>query len=192
MINLEKPPALKVAKWLNSETPIDLKSQQGKVVAVFAFQMLCPGCVSTGLPQVQKLRQRFSAESLTVIGLHCVFEHHEAMGEKSLAAFLHEYRLGFPVGIDKPNGTGIPATMAAYEMRGTPTLLIFDREGRLRRHYFGHPDDMILGAEIMGLVMETDARSSEKIMQRALVFPGQHDHDHVHGPGCGHDHEHAG
>jgi peroxiredoxin len=193
MIDLENPPPLTVSSWLNAPAPLDLKSLKGKVVVVFAFQMLCPGCVSNGLPQMQKLRQRFGRDDLAVIGLHTVFEHHEAMGEEALKAFVHEYRPRFPVAIDKPNGKGIPATMAAYEMRGTPTLLVFDREGRLRRHYFGHPDDMILGAEIMALVMETDARATERIMQRAIVFPGQHqDHDeeHVHGPGCNHGHDH--
>ena len=40
----------------------------------------------------------------------------------------------------------IPKTMAAYEMNGTPTLLVFDREGNLRLNHFGHIDDLALGA----------------------------------------------
>ena len=45
------------------------------------------------------------------------------------------------------------------------------------------------GTILMGLVIEADARATEKIMQRALVFPGQHQHEH--GPGCNHGHDHA-
>lgn len=39
-------------------------------------------------------------------------------------------------------------------MRGTPTLMLIDRAGRLRRKIFGHLPDLHLGAEIMRLVAE--------------------------------------
>jgi hypothetical protein len=45
---------------------------------------------------------------LAVIGLHTVFEHHSAMQEDSLRAFLHEYKVQFPVAIDKPGIAGDP------------------------------------------------------------------------------------
>ena len=63
-----------------------------------------------------------------------------------LEAFLHEYRIFFPVGVDQPATSGPwPMMMAAYGMRGTPTTLIFDRCGRLARHSFGAEDDLALG-----------------------------------------------
>ena len=43
-----------------------------------AFQMLCPGCVSHGLPQAKRIQHTFG-DAVTVLGLHCVFEHHAAM-----------------------------------------------------------------------------------------------------------------
>jgi hypothetical protein len=111
--------------------------------------MLCPGCVSQGLPQAQRARATFSENDLAVIGLHTVFEHHEAQGSAAaLSAFLHEYRIGFPVGIDAQDAGG-PVTMRAYGMRGTPTTLVYDRAGRLRLHQFGHVEDMALGATLM-------------------------------------------
>ncbi len=48
----------------------------------------------------------------------------------------------------------MPQTMAAYRMQGTPTLLLIDRAGQLRRQIFGHIPDLRLGAEIMRLVAE--------------------------------------
>ena len=36
--------------------------------------MLCPACVSHGLPQAARLRETFAPEDLAVIGLHTVFE----------------------------------------------------------------------------------------------------------------------
>lgn len=68
-----------------------------------------------------------------MLGLHSVFEHHDAMGPVSLEAFLHENRIGFPVGVgahDQPGGT--PITMARYRLLGTPSLILIDRAGRIR------------------------------------------------------------
>jgi hypothetical protein len=106
------------------------------------------------------------------------------MTEAALEAFLHEYRLPFPVGIDEPDGDSIPVTMRAYQMRGTPTLLIFDRVGRLRRHYFGAPDDMVVAGEIAAMALESDARETERGLSRVLIMPGARPrHGHQHGPG---------
>lgn len=118
------------------------------------FQMLCPGCVSQGLPQAQRVASVFRPDDVVVIGLHSVFEHHEAMGPYALNVFLHEYRIRFPVAIDEPNGVEQPRTMRTYGFEGTPTTLLIDREGRLRRQTLGHIPDLQLGAEIMALVGE--------------------------------------
>lgn len=149
-----KPPPLTTSRWFNSRTPLDLPALAGRVVAVYAFQMLCPGCVANALPQAQRLRKTFAESDLAVIGLHTVFEHHEANTPAALEAFLHEYRIKFPVGIDAPDPKGgpIPQTMAAYALQGTPSLLLFDRQGRLVHKLFGHPPDLTLGAAVQALV----------------------------------------
>ena len=198
MFDPENPPELSVTRWFNTRAPLSLKALKGKVVLVVAFQMLCPGCVQHGLPQAQKIAEQFSDDEVVVIGLHSVFEHHAAMGPESLEAFLHEYSWPFPVAIDTPDGVKMPKTMAAYEMRGTPTMLLFDRQGRLRRHYFGHVEDIRLAAELMGLAIEdADAPRAESVaierkLHATLVDPhAQHGHDHGHEHGddcCGHDH----
>jgi hypothetical protein len=98
----------------------------------------------------------FRPQDVVVIGLHCVFEHHAAMTPVSLRAFLHEYRIRFPVAVDMAGENGpLPQTMAAYALEGTPTLLLIDREGRLRARHFGQVADLALGAEIMMLVQES-------------------------------------
>ena len=148
-----------IAQWLNAPAPIALASLRGRVVLAVAFQMLCPGCVAHALPQAVRAREAFAAEDLAVIGLHTVFEHHEAQGTRAaLAAFLHEYRIGFPVGIDAEDPDGpIPQTMRLYRMQGTPTTLLIDRQGRLRLAEFGHLDDLRLGAAIATLIAEAKA-----------------------------------
>lgn len=157
---LDAAPELDVAAWVNTPTALALSSLRGKVVVIEAFQMLCPGCVQAGLPQLARLHAQFMPAEVAVIGLHTVFEHHDVQGGHApLEAFLGEYGYRSPVGIDRPVGHGLPATMAAYGMQGTPTLLLIDREGRLRRQYFGHVPDLRLGAEIMALIDGAEAFS---------------------------------
>jgi hypothetical protein len=146
---------LSVSQWLNTETVIDEASMQGRVIVVYAFQMLCPSCVINSIPQANQVYQVFNRKDVVVIGLHTVFEHHEAMTAVSLKAFIHEFQIKFPVAIDLPSTSSpIPTTMARYSMRGTPTLLLFDKTGRLRKNHTGHIADLVIGAEIMALISE--------------------------------------
>ena len=149
-------PAIHASDWLNTDDPPTLAGLKGRVVAVEAFQMLCPGCVSHGLPQAQRLHRLFRREDVVVIGLHTVFEHHDVMGPDALRVFLHEYAIEFPVAIDRHvDGDAIPATMARYGLRGTPSTLLVDRGGRLRHSFFGAQDDLVLGAHIGKLLTES-------------------------------------
>jgi hypothetical protein len=155
-LTLREAPEWQIAEWQSSDGPLSLAGLRGKVVVALAFQMLCPGCVAQALPQMQRVRDAFPDGEVAVIGLHTVFEHHEAQGRRDvLAAFLHENRIGFPVGIDAQDDGVLPQTMSAYAMQGTPTLLLIDRAGRLRMQRFGHIDDLRLGAAIASLVAET-------------------------------------
>lgn len=217
MFDPETPPELAVTRWLNAREPLSLERLKGRVVVLLAFQMLCPGCVEHAIPQMKRLRARFNPEQVAIIGLHSVFEHHAAMTPAALEVFVSEFKVPFPVAIDAPDGEDMPQTMATYQMQGTPTMLIFDRAGRLRRHYFGRPDDITLAAEIMALAIEDKGspRNEAALIERKLAatLVGEshaHDHDHhhhhdhaqgqcghAHGEGheccgaCDHDHDHA-
>ena len=150
--DLVPAPELNVSQWFNSKQDITLDSLRGRVIVIEAFQMLCPGCVSHGLPQAKQIHALFPDDKVAVLGLHTVFEHHAAMTPVSLKAFIHEYQLRFPVGVDETTDRGIPKTMAAYRLRGTPSLLIIDQVGNLRANHFGHTTDMQIGAEIAALL----------------------------------------
>jgi peroxiredoxin len=163
-------PPLHVTEWFNTDTPIALDALRGRVVVVHAFQMLCPGCVAQGLPQAMKVHKLFSASEVVVLGLHTVFEHHDVMSPNALKAFLHEYRIAFPVGVDLPaKDHAVPTTMQAYGLRGTPSLVVIDRGGRVRLNHFGHMDDLQLGALLGTLLSETTPQS---------IGPATADHEH--------------
>jgi hypothetical protein len=146
-------PELHVSRWFNTPAPITLESLRGRVVALHVFQMLCPACVSHGLPQAIRMHELLPNDQVAVIGLHSVFEHHEAMGPAALQAFIHEYRLRFPIGVDQHEPPrGIPLTMAALGLQGTPSLVLLDRAGGIALSHFGPIDDIALGA-IVGQLM---------------------------------------
>ncbi|MGY4318297.1 peroxiredoxin family protein [Bradyrhizobium sp. JR3.5] len=142
-------PEIAASRWFNTGAPLTLAALRGRPVLLHAFQMLCPGCVTHGTPQTQRAFELFKHSDLQVIGLHTVFEHHAAMTEVALEAFIHEYRLTFPIGVDEAgDGTPIPITMQRYGMQGTPTSILIGRDGNIVHHGFGQQSDMALGAII--------------------------------------------
>jgi hypothetical protein len=166
-------PPLDVSEWFNTATPLSLEALGGRIVVLHAFQMLCPACVSHGLPQAQAIHDRFSDLGVAVIGLHTVFEHHAAMTPLALEAFIHEYRFSFPIGVDRPSATdSVPHTMRAYQLRGTPSLVVIDRTGQIRQSAFGRVDDLSLGALLGQLLMEPESATvmpaGERVNSRGL------------------------
>lgn len=152
-------PPWTTSAWFNSAQALQPTDLRGKVVVLHAFQMLCPACVAHGLPQAQRIHAAFARHGVVVIGLHTVFEHHAAMMPVSLQAFLYEYRIDFPVGVDAASTDAhdpIPITMQAYGMQGTPSLVLIDRGGHMRHHAFGAVEDLAVGAAIATLIAAGD------------------------------------
>lgn len=164
---------IEASDWLNTEKPLSLPSLLGRVVVVTVFQMLCPGCAQFSLPQARKLHGTFAREDLVVIGMHSVFEHHHVMTTDALRVFAGEYRMQFPIAIDSPEeGSSVPVTMRKWALKGTPTLMVFSRDGGLALQHFGLLDDLHLGALLGELIAH---RTSETI--RAM--------SNGEGDGCG-------
>ena len=70
----------------------------------------------------------------------------------ALKAFIHEYQLRFPIGVDQPGESTLPLTMQAYSLRGTPSLILIDQLGRLRANHFGQASDMKVAYLISSLI----------------------------------------
>jgi thiol-disulfide isomerase/thioredoxin len=139
------PLELSVSQWFNTDRAVTLEQLNGRVVVVGAFQMLCPGCVAHSIPQLKKLHELSRDLPLTVIGLHTVFEHHQAM-------------LAFPVGVAAYEGNSLtPKTMEDWHMRGTPSTFVFAANGDLSLHQFGHVDDLPLGIFVGQLIAAVNA-----------------------------------
>jgi hypothetical protein len=98
---------------------------------------------------------------VAVIGLHTVFEHHDVTGPEALRVFLDEYWTAFPVGVDQADPRSpVPLTMQAYGLRGTPSVVVFDPQGRVRLNHFGQIDDLQLGALIGQWLAEASSNAT--------------------------------
>ncbi len=156
-------PALEVSDWLNTDSPLQLSQLHGKIVVLHAFQMLCPGCVSHGIPQAAEIHELYQNTDVKVIGLHTVFEHHDVMGKDALMAFVHEYQIRFPVAIDKASDKeAIPDTMKNYQLQGTPSLVLIDQQGQVRLKHFGRLSDMQLGNAIGQLLSSKMVKDNDE------------------------------
>jgi hypothetical protein len=154
-------PELLVQTWFNTDRPLLISGLRGKVVVLAAFQVLCPNSIAAAVPQAQRIYEIFEPKDVAVIGLHATFEHHDAFNAAVLKAFIHEYRVKFPIALDQPNpASPIPHTMDRYKMRGTPSLVLIDRHGFVRKHAFGAVDDLRIGAEIGALTQESAAAAA--------------------------------
>jgi hypothetical protein len=119
-----------------------------------------------------KTRERcsFDRDQIVLLGLHTVFEHHDVMGGDALAAFLSEYRIDLPVGIDRHDGDPVPLTMQTYGLRGTPSTVLIDRGGPLRHSAFATVDDLVLGAQLGQLLAEA-LITPQSVVRTGLATP---------------------
>lgn len=151
---MRQAPELQVSEWINTDQPMQLSDLRGKVAVIHAFQILCPACVDYAIPQTSMLHERFKHDpEVIVFGLHTVFENHQAMGPDALKSYIQTHKLSFPIGIDQPSADpkGIPRTMEAYDMQGTPTLILIDRRGFIRLQKTGIVNDSKLVEAIASL-----------------------------------------
>ncbi|TDK31824.1 TlpA family protein disulfide reductase [Rhizobium deserti] len=142
-------PELAVGDWFNTPAPLTLAALRGRPVFIHSFQLLCPGCVAQSIPQVQRIERIFGHTDLQVIGIHTAFEHHAAMSPVTLRAFLHEYRIKHPVGVDlAEEHSDTPITMQRFALRGTPSSVLIGRDGSIVHRVFGVEEDLAVGARI--------------------------------------------
>lgn len=149
-------PEIAASGWLNTTEPLSLGRLKGRVVAIYAFQSRCQGCLNEALPQAKALWRDFARTHLEVIGLHCPFESASRLDRASLAAMLAENGIEFPVAMDAEGDLWQTETFARYSMQGTPTLVLIGRNGKRRFQKLGHASDEQVRQAVKALIEEPD------------------------------------
>jgi len=122
-------PELVQGKWINSE-PLSLGGLKGRVVLIEFWTFGCYNCVNT-LPAIKRFNAEYAAKGLTVIGV----ETPELDFERSfdnLAAAVKKRGIDYPVLTDYES-----KNWDAYGVEAWPTIMILDKQGRIRFTHVG-------------------------------------------------------
>lgn len=121
----QKVPPLSVSAWVQGQST-NFEALLGQVVLVAVFQVNCPGCFLSCLPQVLALKQRYADSGLTVLGVATAFEDFDKNNLENLKLLVETgevvgetwkalnergllrdgklpYRIDFPVAMDRLN-----------------------------------------------------------------------------------------
>ena len=125
------PAAPEFAKgdWINSD-PLTLNKLRGRVVLVEFWTFGCYNCRNT-LPSVKEWDARYRERGLTIVGVHTP----ETASEYNLDNVRREVpALGikYPVVTDNDY-----TTWKAYGVEAWPTILVLDKQGRIRWLHVG-------------------------------------------------------
>ena len=122
-------PALVQGKWINSE-PLTLDKLRGRVVMLDFWTFGCYNCRNT-LPQVKGFDERYREKGLTIIGVHTPESGYERDFE-NLRAAVGKLGIKYPIVTD--NGS---ETWDAFGIEAWPTVIILDKNGRIRYTHIG-------------------------------------------------------
>jgi peptide-methionine (R)-S-oxide reductase len=125
----KQAPALTQGQWINSE-PLTLESLRGRVVYLDFWTFGCYNCRNT-LPTVKRFDSSFRDKGLTIVGVHTP----EADYEKKLDAVkaaVDKNGIKYPVVLDTDY-----KTWEAFRVNAWPTIVILDKQGRIRYTHVG-------------------------------------------------------
>ena len=151
-------PTLAAGIWINSE-PLTLDSLRGKVALIEFWTFGCYNCRNT-LPAVKRWDTLYRERGLTIIGVHSPEFDHEKNVE-SVRRQVKSLGIRFPVVTDNNY-----ETWRAYGIQAWPTILVLDKQGRIRWTHIGEgmyneTEDVIKKL----LAEETKGEMNEKVVK---------------------------
>ena len=149
-------PELFAETWLNS-SPLKLKKLRGKVVVIDFWATWCSPC-RTVIPSLVEMYDKYKNEGLVVLGYTRLYGSYrddlqrlgpvEPKDEIRLTGeFLKRYNMTYPVAIahDKKG-------FEDYSIRGIPTLIIVDKEGKIADFKIGSGNEQYVLDRIQQLL----------------------------------------
>src|SRR5258708_19138635 len=125
------PAAPEFAKgdWINSD-PLTLTKLRGHVVLIEFWTFGCYNCRNT-LPSVKEWDARYRERGLTIVGVHTP-ETNSEYNIDNVRREVPGLRIKYPVVTDNDY-----TTWKAYGVEAWPTILIVDKQGRIRWLHLG-------------------------------------------------------
>jgi thiol-disulfide isomerase/thioredoxin len=127
--NAPVAPAFAEGTWINSD-PIALEKLRGRVVLVEFWTFGCDNCRNT-LPSVKEWDARYRERGLTIVGVHTPETQSEYVID-SVRREVPGLGIKYPVVTDNDY-----TTWKAYGVEAWPTILVVDKQGRIRWLHVG-------------------------------------------------------
>ncbi len=148
----QQAPHWDVSKWHQlpeGKDELDITDFRGKVLYLYFFQSWCPGCHSTGFPNLKTLHGIYKNDpDVEFVVIQSTFEGHNINTADKLKPTAAKYELPIPFG--QSAGGGTPAIMQKYRTRGTPWVVLIDKKGQVQFNGF-HLDPAKAASVIDGL-----------------------------------------
>lgn len=153
------------AAWLG--TPVDLAAGRGQVVVIDFWTAGCVNCQHV-LPVLDAIEDRFAGQPVTVLGVHSAKFDRERQRE-AVAAALSRHGVRHPVLLDPDH-----AVWSAYAVKGWPTLIVLDPNGRIAWRHPGEVDVDTLATVIADLLEDhaADLVAAPAVPSTAPPEPG--------------------
>ncbi len=147
-------PALTDGKWLNSEA-MTLENLRGRVVLVDFWTFGCYNCRNT-LPTLKKFDAAYRNKGLTIVGVHTPESDYEKNFDKIKEA-VGRNGIKYAVVTDT-NGE----TWRAFDIEAWPTVVILDKQGRIRYSHVGEGAYDVQEKVIKTLLAEKDDKAAAR------------------------------
>ncbi len=115
--------------------PVRLSDYRGKKVILNFWATWCPPCKAE-MPHMQKFYEDNKDNGIEVLAVNLTSID---KGEKSVASFIEEYELTFPIPMDRDGKIG-----SQYRAVTIPTSYIIDTEGIIRKKVVGPMDEAMM------------------------------------------------
>lgn len=134
---LKELPAIELPSLMNLDEMISLNSD--KVTLIDFWEYWCSPCIAS-FPKIEKIKNKYSSE-LNVIGIT------SDDPEKSR-------KLAEAKGVTFQNVLGSKKVNKTLDVRGWPTYLLIDKNGIVRKAFYGFSEDMDIETDIEKLISE--------------------------------------
>ena len=166
-------PSWDILEWINGYGG-NVDTLKGKVIIIDFFQLWCPGCNKFSGPLMNHWQQKFSNEmamgQLVLVKIHTVFEGHNYQTVNKLKTYVKDKGITIPVGVDRHIGERrIPETMRRYKTRGTPEIVMIDRNGMVRFQRFGWFDPAAAESYLESLLGSSNSARRSKPVEICLA-----------------------
>lgn len=145
-------PPLTEGKWINSE-PTTLENLRGRVVLVDFWTFGCYNCRNT-LPTLKRFDAAYRDKGLTIVGVHTPESDYEKNFDRIQAA-VKSNGIKYPVVTDAEG-----ETWRAYNIEAWPTVVILDKQGRIRYTHIGEGAYDVQEKVIKTLLAEKESKTA--------------------------------